>query len=112
MDRYPNLANTHGFPLLEGKAAISGDNLIIAFQPHAAYASSWTGGFWVKVSGSVATGTQPVYFATEGVSNSNVPLMLFSGTQATAANLTTGGNGVALCFWDATTSVLQLISNN
>ena len=111
MDKYPNLANTKGFPLLEGSAAVADGNLIITFQPHAAYAQSWTGGFWVKVTGNVSTGTQPVFFATAGVANSNVPLMLFSGQQATAASLATGGNAVMLCFWDASTSVLQLISN-
>ena len=63
---YPNLANTGGFPLLEGTAAVSGGNLVITFQPHAALDNTWTGAFYVKISNAVATGTQPVVFARTG----------------------------------------------
>ncbi len=104
---YPNRANTQGFPLLEGTAAVDGTNLVISFSPHAYLGANWTGGFWVKVLGTVATGSQPVFFATTGTAGSQVPLYLYNGSQATAADLATTGNGIIMCFWDAAASRLQ-----
>lgn len=106
---YPNRANTQGFPLLEGSAAIDGANLVISFQPHAYLGTNWTGGFWVKVTGAVVTGAQPAFFATVGQSNSQTPLYLFNGSQATAADLVTTGPGIFLCFWDASSQRLQML---
>lgn len=110
---YPNLANTGGFPLLEGTAAVdaTSGNLVVTFQPHAALGEQWTGAFYVKIANTVVTGTQPVVFATQGVTGST-PLYLFSGTQVTAEDIVTTGGAVLFCFYDASSRRLQVLGIN
>lgn len=108
---YPNLANTGGLPLLEGTAAVSGGNLVITFQPHAALGEAWTGGFYVKISNAIATGSQPVVFATQG-QNGTYPLVGFNGAQLTAAQLVTSGGGVIIAFYDASNKRLSALTKN
>lgn len=110
---YPNKANASGFPLLEGTAAVdsTSGNLVITFQPHLAYNANWTGGFYVKIANAIATGSQPVVFATAGTSQT-APLYTYGGTQATAAELVTTTGGIILCFWDASANRLQVIGSN
>lgn len=109
---YPNRANTGGFPLLECVANVVGDNLIFTFQPHAALGANWTGGFYVKVANAIAetaVTTEPVVFATQGVTG-NMPLYFYNGDAVTGADVVTTGNGVMLCFYDAASRRLQLLS--
>lgn len=109
---YPNKANTYGFPLLECVASVVGDNLVFTFQPHAALDANWTGGFYVKVANAIpgaTSTTQPVVFATQGVTG-NMPLYYYNGDAVTAADVVTEGNGVMICFYDAASRRLQLLS--
>lgn len=110
---YPNRANTGGFPLIEGTASIdaTSGNLVITFQPHAALGESWTGGFYVKIGNTIATGAQPVVFTTQGESTT-YPLVGFNGTQLTAAELVTTGGGVLIAFYDASNKRLQALTIN
>ena len=105
---YPNRANTMGFPLLEAQAAVADGKLVLTFQPHAAMDNQWTGGFWVKVANAVTATTEPVVFATQGVTG-NKPLYYFSGAPVLADYLVTTGGGVMLCFYDASSKKLQII---
>lgn len=109
----PNRANTGGFPLLKGDAAIdtASGNLVITINPHIGFDIDWTGGFWLLVSNAITSGIQPVVLTTRG-SGSIKPLYLFSGIQATAAELETSGDGVLLCFYNASNGKLQTINNN
>lgn len=110
---YPSRANTGGFPLLKGNAVVdtTSGNLVVTITPHIGFGTDWTGGFWLKIGNNVATGIQPVVVTTEG-SGTYKPLYLFSGVQATAAELETTGEGVLLCFYDAANGRLQVVSIN
>lgn len=106
---YPNRANTEGFPLLKGIPSVdaTSGNLVITFEPHAAMGNQWTGGFYVFVDGAIATGAQPVVFATRGVAETK-PLYMFNGAQATAAELVTTTGGVLICFYNGANQKLQV----
>lgn len=110
---YPNRVNTKGVPTLLGVPSLETigavETLVITFQPHRELNANWSGKFLVNVSGAVATGTQPVVFRTAGLTGF-VPLYLYSGLQATAANLLTTTGGVIECFFNRDTNRLQLMT--
>ena len=108
---YPNRVNTQGMPTLSGTPAVdaTSGNLVVTFNPHLALGERWSGAFWVAVTVPIATGAQPVVFATSGVAG-NTPLYTYGGAQATAADLVTTTGGIILCFYNADTNRLQLVS--
>ena len=102
--------NRNGFPCVESNSVTSNDGVsTVAFDNHRLIQSGFSGGFWVRIVQSVETGTDTIQFTINGVSNSTLPLYLSNGTQATAANITTTGGGVFLCFYDRNANRLQLI---
>ena len=103
-------ANRIGFPCIESTAVTSdGTNTTVSFNPHQG-SVNFFGGFWVKISQTVVTGTEPLQFTTTGVSGSTIPVYLQSGTQATVANIVTFGGSVFLCFYDRDNNRVTLIS--
>lgn len=100
--------NTRGIPALETiRATQNTTGLTFTFNNHP-YVNDFFQGFFVaKISGTPAApqSAVPVYFDTDGVANSSIPV-----TNATGAGLTTTdflGDGVYLFFYDRTTNVLR-----
>ena len=103
--------NTRGIPAIQSIAVNTVDNVTtVTFNNHPYVQDRFAGGFWVKIAQTIAPGTDVVQFTTSGVPNSTVPLYLYDGTQATAANIASTGKGVHLCFYDSDSKQLQLIA--
>lgn len=101
--------NTRGLPAIESiNITVDGSNTNIIFNRH--NNPSFSGGFWVKIGQTLATGANTIQFSTSDVPNSTVPLYLQDGTQATAANLVSDGNSIHLCFYDGDSGRLTLVA--
>lgn len=111
MNEFLKRLNTKGIPAIESIGITSnGSTTTITFKNHPYVSSYFAGGFWVKISQSLVSGSNVIQFATNGVSGSEMPLYLSTGDQATAANLVSNGTGIHLCFYDRDTNRLQLIA--
>ena len=106
--RYPNVANAYGIPLLEGTVSTVGTNTVVTFKKYA-YSDEWTGAFFVKIPTAITGNTNPVVFATEGVTGT-VPLINYSGSAVTTTQFGTSGNGIRICFYDHASKRLQLLA--
>lgn len=101
--------NRRGIPVLQTQGvAVSTDNVVYTFQPHA-FVNMWFRGLvLVNVAQDIpagTTGTLPVLFETNGVQK---PLTTFSGATVTAADIP--GTGVYQLFYDKQTDTLQLMT--
>lgn len=95
-------SNQGGFPLLESTAVTNDGttSTIISFNPHRFTLSNrFYGGFWVKVAQEVS-GSNPIFFNTVGIPNSQVPVYQNDGTQLTATELAGTGGQIYLFFYD------------
>ena len=105
-------ANRFGFGMIEAQSVSeAGTVTTFQFNDHPQRRGNFFGGFWVKLPIVDATtgGTNTVEFATTGTFGSNVPLYLYSGVQATKADLATTSGGILLCFYDRVSNRLQAI---
>lgn len=104
-------SNQGGFPLLESTAVTTqGTNTIISFNPHRFTLSNrFYGGFWVKIAQEV-TGTNPIFFNTVGIPNSNIPVYNNNGVQLTGTDLAGTGGQIYLFFYDRDSNKTILIA--
>lgn len=111
------VSNRLGFPMLEvqsvSEATLPATTTVLNFNNHPQRNISFFGGFFVKIPQNLSTATQTnnVEFSTIGESGSNIPLYLYSGTQAKISDILTTGNGILLCFYDKSSNRLQLINS-
>lgn len=100
--------NRRGFPCIESNSTTGTATFV--FDNYKLIQSEFSGGFWVRINQTVATGTDAVFFTINGVNDSTIPVYLSNGTQATLANFETTGGGVFLMFYDRNINRLQLIA--
>lgn len=106
-----NLVNKAGIPCLESiRATQTTTGLTFTFRNHANVSSYFQGLFLVKISGTPAAPTPavPVFFDTDGLSNSSVAVSNSTGAGYTTADFP--GDGVYLMFYDRSTNVLRIIN--
>lgn len=104
--------NRFGIPSMETiKATLTTTGLTYTFNNHPFVHDNFQGFFVVKVSGtpSAPQSAVNVYFDTDGIEGSSVPVYNAAGTQLTTG--TFPGNGVFLFFYDRTTDMLRLMTD-
>ena len=110
------VSNRLGFPMLEVQRVeppATGSTVTkFVFNNHPQRGYNFFGGFFVKVPQNLTTltDTNTVAFATDGVSDAPVPLVLYDGSTATVADIVTSGGGIMLCFYDRASNSLRLVN--
>lgn len=104
-------SNRLGIPLIEAQGITSdGTTTTVSFNNHVNLSDYFVGVFMVKFPNVVTSTTQPVVFATSGVSGTT-PLYTRTGAQATVANIqSTVAPTYHLFVYDSVSSRLQLIN--
>lgn len=113
MTQWLKFVNQGGFPAMQSIAEVTeGSNTTFSFNNHPyRQTHKFSGGFFVKIPQVVSTDTgNLVFFDTQGVEGSSVPVYLYSGAQATVANFTSTIPQVRLCFYDRDSNRVQLIA--
>lgn len=113
MTQWLKFVNQGGFPAIQSVAETTdGSKTTFSFNDHPyRQTNRFYGGFFVKIPQVNATATgNLVYFDTQGVGGSSVPVYLYSGAQATVANFTSSKPQVRLCFYDRDNNVVQLMA--
>lgn len=103
--------NRLGIPLVEAQNITSdGTTTTVSFNNHVNISDYFVGLFIVKFPNIVTTDTEPVVFATTGISGTT-PLYTRTGGQATVANISsTAGPTYHLFIYDSVSNRLQLIN--
>lgn len=104
------LVNRQGIAVVESiGVSVNATNVVFSFQDHS-FRSAWYKGLvLVHLNQAIPTGTTgtlPVLFETNGVTQS---ITSTNGAAVTAEDIT--GTGVYLFYFDRQTNVLQLINN-
>lgn len=102
--------NRGGFPCLESVSVnLNTTAETFSFNPHPYFSNNFSGGLFVKISGTntAPTPAVPIQFATQGVSNSEIPVLNQQGTAYTTA--TWPGDGIYLLFFDRDSNKLYML---
>ena len=113
MIQWLKFVNQSGFPAIQSiNETTSGNNTTFSFNDHPyRQTHRFYGGFFVKIPQvNETTAGNLVFFDTQGVGGSTVPVYLYSGAQATIANFTSSISQVRLCFYDRDNNRVQLIA--
>lgn len=106
-----NRSNRLGIPLIEAQSVTSdGTNTTISFNNHVNINDNFVGGFWVKFPQVLTSSTQPVLFATIGVSGSTPAYDSAGGVLTVADIASTKAPTYHLFFYDRVSNILQLIN--
>lgn len=113
MTQWLKFVNQGGFPAIQSiNETTNGNNTTFSFNDHPyRQTHRFYGGFFVKIPQvNETTAGNLVFFDTQGVGGSIVPVYLYSGAQATIANFTSSISQVRLCFYDRDNNRVQLIA--
>lgn len=104
-------SNRLGIPLIEAQGITSdGTTTTVSFNNHVNLSDYFVGVFLVKFPNVVTTDTEPIVFATYGVSGTT-PVYLSTGAAATVADIeSTASPTYHLFVYDSVSSRLQLIN--
>ena len=108
MTQWLKFVNQGGFPAMQSIAEVTeGSNTTFSFNNHPyRQTHKFSGGFFVKIPQVVSTDAgNLVFFDTQGVEGSSVPVYLYSGAQATSTI-----PQVRLCFYDRDSNRVQLMA--
>ena len=103
--------NERGIPSLSVVGIESdGTNTTFSFEPHRFVRNNFSGFFVIRISQTVTSSDEPVFFTTQGLTGTTTPVTTPDGAQATVAAFTsTAAPTFHLMFYDRESNKLQLI---